>query len=151
MSQVPYSRVESLYRRLFSAEKSGDVELQTLIKRELDRIISGEDSGQDIPLGFTSHLKDKAKKTYLDLIALLEGGLNELDLAIEVSSLITQTILISKRQFLDAAEVLDLNGQVNLLSDVIRGEAGLDEARAFYKMVLQDAIPKSSEGEEIET
>lgn len=146
MSQVPYTKVEILYKRMFQAEKVGDTELQSLIKRELDALITNsQPSQEEIVTQFHNHLKEKCKKTYQDLEGLLKGSLNEVDLVIEVSSLITQSLLIMKKQSFEANDYLKTVDQVELLWGLLKGEVGPVEATGFYEEILSPALQNDVE------
>lgn len=146
MSQVPYSRVETLYKRLFQAEKDGDEELQAILRRELNSLMEEEPHPEvSVREQFVTHLEEKAKKTYFDLQGLLKGSLNEVDTAVEVSSLITQTILLSKRVSFEAVQDLDLTGQVSMLSGLLQGGVSVEDVQAFYKNLLQEATKAGNE------
>lgn len=146
MNQVPYSKVEILYKRLFQAEKDGDEELQSILRRELNTLMEEDQKTESsVREQFVAHLKEKAKKTYTDLVDLLEGKLNEVDTAVEVSSLITQTILLSKRSTLEAVQDLDLTGQVAMLDGLLQGGVSVEDVQAYYKDLLQEAADVGDE------
>lgn len=75
----------------------------------------------------------KPKKVWKDLARLLQGDfMNEIEVSVEISSLITNSLLAVERISLDAYNYLKIQEQTQLLSEIIQGGVDFDKVREFY-------------------
>lgn len=141
--EVPYNKIENLYRRMFQAEEDGDTSMASLIKRQLDDIVSGkEQTREEFIAQFLEDIKNK--RVYQDLVLLYEKDINELHLSIEICSLLTHSLVAARDKTLSAYQYLDISGQAEVLTQLIKGEVGIDEIREFYRSILPQpkTLPK---------
>ena len=83
----------------------------------------------------------RPKKVWSDLKSLFrEDRYNEIDLSVEVCSLLTNSFLSVDKISLQAYSFLNIEGQVQLLNSIIKEEAGLDEVREFYGEVFKEVL-----------
>lgn len=129
-------KTEALYKRMFEAEESGDMQMAAIVKRYLDSVVTLTELTRS---EFLSRFLEmiKPKKVYDELMLLFDSErFNELDLSIEVCSMLTHSFIAVEKISLQAYDFLRIEEQINLLNEVLRGEAGVEDVRAFYKDTL---------------
>lgn len=131
-------KVNDVYRRMFRAEESGDQQMAKACKKYLDALVSEREMTRDqFLLEFKRVIKPK--KCYDVLKDILSGSkVNEIDLSVEISSLLTHSFLAVDGISLQAYEFLDIEGQLSLLRRVLRGEVDVEGVQEYYKELLQE-------------
>lgn len=129
-------RIQALYKRMFEADEDGDTKMAGIVKKYLDSVVLGKNmSRKEFLEAFMEFIRPK--KVYDSLNLLLGGELvNEIDVSVEVCSLLTHSFLAVEKISLAAYEYLEIDGQIGLLKDFLHGEVSADGVKEFYRRVL---------------
>lgn len=123
--------IEPLYRKLFEAEAFGDNELAQSIRNRIDRILRGEPT---IAESFFKEMKDK--KFFKTLKEFLENDIDDLKVALMLSSYVTHSLIEMDRKGKESFEELKISEISRLLSRFLEGEVDVFTVRDTIKQEI---------------